>query len=328
MDGLERLLQFRFRVGRVADLDVAVHWTELLLVAWILWIFREAPQLGVLVVLVQLASVFLHELGHCVAARRTGGEAHEIILWPLGGLAMVAAPMTPRAQFLTAFAGPAVNLVLFAAALPPFLLLGGALTPLPEGGPFFLYAVVLVNGVLALLNLLPAYPMDGGRMFQAALWPWKGFVGAMRAAILATFVCAPLVAAVALWQRDMLLLSFALLIVAGGLEVRRQLAWGAYDDHELGVAPWADPGGDRAWRGERVTLARPPRAGWFARWRERRRLARQEEDTRRRAALRVRLDEVLAKVSAQGLDGLSREERRFLDEASRELRREQQGTKP
>src|SRR5262245_1501825 len=62
--------------------------------------------------LLLLVSVLLHEFGHCFAARRVGGDAHEVLIWPLGGLANVDVPHTARANFLTAAAGPAVNLVL------------------------------------------------------------------------------------------------------------------------------------------------------------------------------------------------------------------------
>ena len=90
--------------------------------------------------LILFVSVLLHEFGHCFAARATGGDAHEVLLWPLGGLASVELPDRPRSHLLTAAAGPAVNVVLAVAAGLLLLVCGDQAfrpiwNPLPGGFP-------------------------------------------------------------------------------------------------------------------------------------------------------------------------------------------------
>lgn len=324
MDALEGVLSWRLRVGRVAGVDVFLHWTLVLLAAWIGWEYRAEPRLGLLLLGVLLASVFLHELGHCWGARQVGGEAREVVLWPLGGLAMVNAPMAPWPQFFHVAMGPLVNATLAVMALPLFLAFGGGWSwaPLgPVGGPDVLRVVVLVNGFLFLFNVLPAWPMDGGRLLQAALWPRLGFHRAMRVAIVAALVCALGLAvwSIVTWPAERLVLVIALMVGVAALQERERLRYGLYD--ELLVPPWA------LGHGAFEPYEPPPEAspGPIARWLDARRRRREARLAAERAAVRERLDEVLAKVSAVGVDGLTREERRFLDHASRLLREERQG---
>lgn len=138
--------------------------------------------------------VFLHELGHCFGARRVGGSATNILMWPLGGLAYVGPPHRPGAHLFTAFAGPAVNIgfcILSAAVLigatgslgavpwNPY-----AIYRTPEALDFVLRSQIhywifqffLINYILLLFNMcLPFYPFDGGRILQALLWYRIGY---------------------------------------------------------------------------------------------------------------------------------------------------------
>lgn len=319
MEALEQLLSLRLRVGRLLGVELFIHWSLFVAVAVLCWTLRADPRLAALVVGVLLASTLAHELGHCLTARALGGSAREMVLWPLGGLAMVQAPMAPRPQLLVAAAGPVVNLAIALAALGPYSLLGGGwdwLAMEPAGGPRPLAVVLGVNAALAFFNLIPAWPMDGGRVLQAALWPRLGFHRALHGALAAAIGCSALlvVYAVATWPRP-LLLGVALLIVASALQERERLRWGAYDEQL--TPPWA------VGHGALEPYAAAPAPGPIARWREARRRRREEADARARADVRERLDGVLEKVSAVGLDGLSRDERRFLDHASRLLRDEQ-----
>src|SRR5262249_22702155 len=155
--------------------------------------------------LILAVSTLLHEFGHCFAARAVNGDASEVMLWPLGGLANVDLPQNPRAHFLTAAAGPAVNLLICVACAallavavapalqPPWLPWwrpwriddAGSVALTTWGGGEFKTANVLpvllarcfwINSVLFWLNVvLVGFPMDGGRMFQAALWPRYGY---------------------------------------------------------------------------------------------------------------------------------------------------------
>jgi len=128
-----------------------------------------------------LASVVLHELGHYHAALRLGGDAEEIIIGPLGGLAPMQAPPTRWAEFFMHLAGPAVNLAICAGCGVALLFseearVAGLINPLaPRGltvGPWAVQGIQLafwINWCLLLLNLLPAFPFDGGRALRAAL---------------------------------------------------------------------------------------------------------------------------------------------------------------
>src|SRR5262245_45092875 len=120
-------------LGRLFGINVRIHWLfPFVALAWVLRValYKPYPEYkapdglwvdACVLMLILFVSVFLHELGHCFAARRVGGEANDVLLWPLGGLANVELPNRPRAHFLTAAAGPAVNLVL--AVLCALLLL-------------------------------------------------------------------------------------------------------------------------------------------------------------------------------------------------------------
>ncbi|RMG10091.1 MAG: hypothetical protein D6731_18320 [Planctomycetota bacterium] len=326
MSPLDRLLQFKLRVGRIARIDVYAHWTLLLLGAYLLYSFRSDLKLGLLVELGLWGSIFLHELGHCWAARRVGGEADEIVLWPLGGLALTREAFRPWPKFFTAAMGPAVNALLLVVALPLYLMLGGDLAALLPGsypsspalGIWFLYTFVYLNGLLLLLNLLPAFPLDGGRMFQAALWPRLGFRRSLQWAIFAAYASAALIAVYAVFVAQSFLLGcVALFVVYGALQERARLRYGLYEEVELlggSASPWSPGFSPEPDEG--------PRPSAFRRWRERRRRRREALEARRLAELRERLDEVLAKVSRVGMDGLTREERAFLERASKELRKQ------
>ncbi|MDQ3373773.1 MAG: site-2 protease family protein [Acidobacteriota bacterium] len=123
---------------------------------------------GVLTTLVFFASIFLHELAHAVVARMEGVQVVEIVLHPFGGLTRLRhEPETPRAEFRIAIAGPAASFLLallFLGVMEITNLLGtNIITPL-----FFL--LCLMNFLLAVFNLFPGYPLDGGRLLRAYLW--------------------------------------------------------------------------------------------------------------------------------------------------------------
>ncbi|MGE0712677.1 MAG: site-2 protease family protein [Planctomycetota bacterium] len=322
---LQKLVFFRIPVARVAGIRVTLHWTLLIAIIAALLLHYAHPRYGLVFVIVVLGSIFLHEMGHCFGARRVGGRAEEVILWPLGGLAPVQVPVRPWPIFLTTVLGPLANVVLAVAGLIALLGLGGSpawMFEAPEGGffaqPFAAqaaFALFAVNAVLALLNLVPAFPLDGGRIFHAALWPRFGFERALRLTIRLAFVAAVAMVAIGLWLHDPMLAAMGGFVAVGALHERRALALGQGMASE--APPWAEslPFYDPD--------AEEPRPGIISRWREERRRRREAEDARRREDLRARLDVILTKVSEVGMDGLSAEERRFLEHASAELRKEQ-----
>ncbi len=171
-------MKWSWRLGRIAGIDLRVHATFFLLVAWVaLSNYFSSGQLAAAVDgVVFISSVFgivvLHELGHALTARRFGIGTRDITLLPIGGVARLERmPDDPRQELLVALAGPAVNVAL-AILLFGLVQLGGGSVSVDANGltsGSFLAQLMWVNVSLAVFNLLPAFPMDGGRVLRAAL---------------------------------------------------------------------------------------------------------------------------------------------------------------
>jgi Zn-dependent protease len=164
-------------LGTVSGIVVRMHMTFLLLLAWIgtiLWAQSgpEAAIEGILFIVLLFVCVVLHEFGHAFAARRYGIGTRDITLLPIGGLASLdRMPDDPGQEIVVALAGPAVNVVI-AGVL--FLAVGGGIDPsglakFGEGPVSFVQRLATINLVLAVFNLIPAFPMDGGRVLRALL---------------------------------------------------------------------------------------------------------------------------------------------------------------
>ena len=171
-------MKWSWKVGRFAGIDVYVHATFWLLIGWIAvsHILQGDPALQTLAaiafILALFACVVLHEFGHALTARRYGIKTRDITLLPIGGLARLERmPEQPIQELWVALAGPAVNVVI-AALLFAFLTITNALEPLERlsvTSGSFVERLMAVNISLVLFNLLPAFPMDGGRVVRALL---------------------------------------------------------------------------------------------------------------------------------------------------------------
>ena len=155
-----------FRIGRLFGIDIRVHWLFLVIVFVFLQL-TEYPLIALLGAAGLLGSLLLHELGHSLMARHFGIQVLDITFWPLGGMArMSAIPEVPRIEGLIAIAGPAVNFVLAGLALPVLLAAGAAQSAALAN---LALTFIVVNLMLGGFNLLPAFPMDGGRILRALL---------------------------------------------------------------------------------------------------------------------------------------------------------------
>jgi Zn-dependent protease len=180
-------MRWSFKLGEIAGIAIFVHATFLMLVGWVAlshWVAERSVAAalgGTLFIVALFACVVLHELGHALTARRYGVRTRDITLYPIGGVARLERiPEVPRQEMLVALAGPAVNVVI-AAALALLISATGGGVPLSEldvaKGPF-LERLLLVNVFLAGFNLIPAFPMDGGRVLRALLATRLSFVRA------------------------------------------------------------------------------------------------------------------------------------------------------
>jgi Zn-dependent protease/CBS domain-containing protein len=171
-------MKWSLKLGRFAGIDVYVHATFSLLIAWIAlshWFQARslaATLAGVSFILALFVCVILHEYGHALTARRFGIRTRDITLLPIGGLARLERmPEKPSQELWVALAGPAVNLAI-AVVLFAWLQFTNAFQPLGSlsvASGSFLERLLVANVFLVLFNLLPAFPMDGGRVLRALL---------------------------------------------------------------------------------------------------------------------------------------------------------------
>lgn len=167
-----------WKIGSALGIGLYLHWTFLLVPLWAFGLVArefgvQSGIYGAVLVVTMFGCVLLHELGHAYAARRFGIGTRDITLYPIGGVARLEdIPERPLQEFVIALAGPAVNVVLAAICIPLGFLLGvGGGDPMHYSGPGrFLIEVGILNIFpLTLFNLIPAFPMDGGRVLRAIL---------------------------------------------------------------------------------------------------------------------------------------------------------------
>ncbi|MBV7409779.1 site-2 protease family protein [Maritimibacter sp. DP1N21-5] len=169
-------MSWSFPIGRLLGSELRVHYTFLLLLAFIggsAWMAAgpSAAVINVIYVLALFACVIAHEYGHALTARAFGIPTPDITLLPIGGLARLQRiPDNPVQEILVALAGPAVNVVIFGIL---FLMGSADFNGAPLGGGMTLAQlpaqIALLNLILAGFNMIPAFPMDGGRVLRAVL---------------------------------------------------------------------------------------------------------------------------------------------------------------
>ncbi|UCG15859.1 MAG: hypothetical protein JSV19_11245 [Phycisphaerales bacterium] len=335
---LENPINWSFGAGRLFGIAIRIH---MLFVLGAVVVFARAfagdgdvmrpspvETLGQISLLFLI--VLLHEFGHCFGCRSTGGTAEEILMWPLGGLATVAPPHNPRAHLITALAGPAVN-VAFCVVTAVVLILwtGGNFGAVPWN-PFHLFRplsyagfdawaaqkwlVVFfgLNMLILLFNLAPVFPLDGGRVLQALLWPRKGFHASMMLASGVGMVGAIGFAVIGLFSGAVMLFFIAVFGYWTCWQQRQQLKMGVVSeggefgyDFSRGYAAFDEPA-DGA-------QARP---SFWQRRRAKKQEARHRREQERVEAERRRIDAILRKISSHGIDSLTPKERQLLQRES------------
>src|SRR5215207_2534838 len=189
-------------IGRIQGIDIKLHPSFVLIGLWVIyqWGFRQDSGLtgtlyGLALVLSIFVLVLLHELGHSMMAHEYGLRVRDITLVPFGGIARIEQmPSRPRAEAMISLAGPLVNLAIGLLLLPVLLMVGlaGGSDSIHDFARFgigdasltgFLFYLLLANLTLAIFNLLPAFPLDGGRILRAGVTPFMGRQGATTVAV-------------------------------------------------------------------------------------------------------------------------------------------------
>jgi len=171
-------MKWQWKLARIAGIDVYMHATFLLIIGWVAFTYwREQGTLGavlsgILFILLLFAFVVMHEYGHALTARKFGIKTRDITLYPIGGVARLERmPEKPIEELWVALAGPAVNVVV-AAVLFGYLIITRSFEPITSLGissGSIVERLMIVNLWLVGFNLIPAFPMDGGRVLRALL---------------------------------------------------------------------------------------------------------------------------------------------------------------
>jgi Zn-dependent protease len=334
-------------LGQWRGVQVRLHAIFLLFGVLTLYVSTRGPGpnmagYGLLSLAILLLSVLAHEIGHCYAAAQVGGSSDQIVMAPWGGLTSPRVPREPQHELVTAVAGPLVNLCIWFVILPVLLLTEenvlGLLYPLEptnilEGSSQVIVGLKLafwINWVLVLLNLLPAFPMDGGRIFRSFLAHTFGVQNAVKIVARGAMLIAIGLCLFAWLKRDSLpeaplpawvpLLLFAIfLYFSARQEVARTEEQEAEDELFAYDFSQGYTSLDKSLEPIRPMGLSPLRR-WVKQRREARRLQKlqlEQEEERQVDAILIRLNEV-------GLSGLSPKERALLERVSARYRSRQQ----
>lgn len=203
----------------VRGIPLRVHWSFFLLLVWVAFAGGDqgSSVREVLFVLAVFGCVVLHEFGHALMAARYGIRTRDIVLYPFGGIASLTAEPAPRAELLIALAGPSVN-VAIAFLLSPFVDISEFQSTTTDPLEIsFLASLLAANIVLAVFNMLPALPMDGGRVLRAVL----ALLNVERATIISARISQGISIALALFAlatHNVLLLIIAVLVFGSAMQ--------------------------------------------------------------------------------------------------------------
>ena len=215
---------------RLAGVDLFLHWSWFIVAAYEIQ-SRQGRYTSIVWNILEYLALFLivlmHEFGHALACRQTGGTANQIVLWPLGGVAYVNPPQRPGATLWSIAAGPLVNVALLPILIAAVLMsrsLGWA-QAMPDVYQL-LRAVMWIDVSLLVFNMLPIYPLDGGQILRSLLWFGLGRARSLMVATVLGFVGIVGFFGLALWVRSVwfgAISVFMLMNCWGGLKHAQEL---------------------------------------------------------------------------------------------------------
>ena len=343
---MREMTSWSLSLGRWGGVQLRVHALFLLVAfATIFLATREPDMLGnaFLGIGILFVSVLIHELGHAISAWRMGSSVEQIVIGPLGGMVPIGQIQDPQRDMLIALAGPVANMLVWIAVSPAlffqqsdmlFGLLKNPFHPqaLVDGGEWWLTALKMtcwINWVLVLVNMLPAFPLDGGRVLRAIFWPAFDFRAASLAVSRVGKVTALALCFLA-WLIDdpkpnaALPAWFPLGLLAMYIFFHSRQETERIEEHEAEDDLF---GYDFSEGYTSLEQPHPPSKfsmSGFKLWLEKRRLAKDRRRKEIEAEEERRVDGILARLHSEGMNALSAEERALLDRVSARYRNRQQ----
>ena len=334
MNYRDTLMTWSFSVGAWFATDVYITYFFPLLIIIFCWWWGVT--LGLVFGSILLISTLLHEFGHILGARSTGGDGYEVFIWPLGGLASVYPGYSLLSKLFTSAAGPLVNLALCVMAFPAVYHSShyqAAMHPLVMPSVQFasgeivsdlLVLVFTANYLLFLINIIPVYPLDGGRMVQTMLVEKLGRNSGVsiyfRAGIffgIGLMILGLLLPDVTPGRIVGMVVFFGAILAICNMQEAFQFESDEmydsnshdedYADHYVGTTS------------TQVSIKKRP--GFFKRWKEKRRLLKETREQEEIALEEMQVDLLLDKVHKQGIDSLTSQEKRVLERASSRRRK-------
>jgi Zn-dependent protease len=325
---------------------------------------KDIPWIDVFLfmVVVLFGVILLHEFGHCFGARYVDGDAKEILIWPLGGLAYVDVPHTPRANFIATVAGPLVNLVI--CLVCALLMAVGGFHPslIPPLDPYhaeiskfdgrtydstdrhryfdsvdkkvlndpnlstedakkyehllaptwivWQYRIFWISWILFWFNMIPAYPLDGGRMLQCVIWARTDYRRGVVVSSYTGFVVSVVFLIVSIAWNEALLMGLAFFMMYSASLALHML------ETEDGPFGYDFSAGYTSLEKDEEKPVKQKKVGWFTRWRQARRAKKLQREAEERARDEERMDQLLEKIARTGKESLTDEEKRFLERLS------------
>lgn len=219
-----------WNLGTIDGIKIRLHWSFLLLPIWVFYttlvggLGATMALISVVFVLAVFGCVLLHELGHALAARQFGIGTRDIVLLPIGGVASLERmPRNPFQELWIAVAGPLVNVVIAAA-----ILVGLQFAAMPESSLmlWLLQRLIVANVILVVFNMIPAFPMDGGRVFRSLLAIVLPYTTATSIAATVGMICAIGLGMYGLFSGHFLLILLAGFVYLAGQAEKSQVLLG------------------------------------------------------------------------------------------------------